>query len=60
MSKTSWQVKQRYNNKTYGRINVLIDKDLAEKFKQRCVDYEISQASVIRDAVEQFLKDTDK
>lgn len=60
MSKTSWQVKQRYNSKAYGRINVLIDKDLVERFKQKCADYEISQASVIKGAVEQFLKDTEE
>lgn len=55
MSKTSWQVKQKYNERVYARIGVQLDRELVEKFKEKCERYEISQASVIKDAIEKFL-----
>ena len=55
MSNTSWQVKQRYNEKVYARMGFQLDKDLVEKFKEKCERYGISQASVIKAAIEQFL-----
>ena len=54
---TSWQVKQRYNEKVYARIGVMLEKDLVEKFKTKCVDYGVSQASIIREAIEKFVKE---
>ena len=57
MGKTSWQVKQKYNDKVYSRITVSLDKDLVAKFKAKCERYEISQASVIREAVEKFVNE---
>ena len=55
-TKTSSAVKQRYNEKTYGNISVFLQKDLVEAFKQKCVAEGISQAQVVREAVEEFLK----
>ena len=56
MGKTSWQVKQKYNNeKVYSQIGVQLPKDLVAKFKRKCQELEISQASVIREAIEEFL-----
>ena len=55
MSKTSWQVKQKYNERVYARIGVQLDRELVEKFKEKCERYETSQASVIREAIEKFL-----
>lgn len=54
---TSWQVKQRYNNKVYAQIGVQLPKDLVAKFKEKCEEYGVSQASVIREAIEKFLKE---
>ena len=55
-TKTSSAVKQRYNEKTYGNISVFLQKDLVEAFKKKCVAEGISQAQVVREAVEEFLK----
>jgi len=52
---TSSQVKERYNNRVYGRILVRLPKDLVEEFKSTCVERNVSQASVVREAVEKFL-----
>lgn len=54
---TSWQVKQKYNSKVYSRIGVQLPKDLVAKFKEKCEEYGVSQASVIREAIEKFLKE---
>ena len=55
MSKTSWQVKERYNKKAYGRIYCQLPKELVERFKQKCREKGVSQQSVVRDAIERFL-----
>ena len=52
---TSTEVKRRYNEKVYAHLSYQLPKDLVEKFKEKCAAYEISQASVIRDAIEKFL-----
>lgn len=55
MSKTSWQVKEKYNKRVYGRIYCLLPKELVTEFKQKCKKQGISQAQVIREAIERFL-----
>lgn len=52
---TSTAVKQRYNDKTYDVIRASIPKELAAAFKERCTERGVSQASVIKAAVERFL-----
>lgn len=56
MGKTSWQSKERYNRTAYGTILVKLPKALVEDFKAKCRAEGVSQASVIRDAVEKYLK----
>lgn len=56
MGKTSWQVKDRYNKKAYGSIYVLLPKDLVSEFKEKCKEEGISQAQVIREAIDRFLE----
>lgn len=53
---TSTDVKRRYNEKTYKRIYVQFDIDLVEKFQAKCQQLNISQASVIKDAIIKFLE----
>ena len=55
MGKTSWQVKERYNQKAYGRIYCQLPKGLVERFKQKCREVGVSQQSVVKDAIERFL-----
>lgn len=57
---TSTDVKRRYNEKTYKRIHVQFPNAFVDDFKYRCEKLGISQASVIKDAIEQFLMDTEE
>ena len=55
-TKTSSAVKQRYNDKVYSPISVKLPKDLVAAFKEKCIVEDISQARVIKEAIEAFLK----
>ena len=52
---TSSAVKQRYNEKAYDVIRAAIPKELAAAFKAKCTEQGVSQASVVKAAVERFL-----
>lgn len=54
-TKTSSAVKQRYNQKTYGAVTAYIPKEMAEAFKKKCATEGISQAQIIKKAIEDFL-----
>lgn len=54
---TSSAVKARYNAKVYSHIGVQLPKDLVAAFKEKCVETGVSQAQVIRKAIEDFLND---
>lgn len=56
-TKTSAAVKNRYNNKAYGTVLVRINKDLVAAFKEKCLRLGVSQAHIIRRAIEQFLEE---
>lgn len=45
----------RYNAKTYDMISVRVRKDLAQRFRAKTAEEGISQASVITDAIREFL-----
>ncbi len=55
-TKTSSAVKQRYNEKSYGRIAAYVPKELAAAFKEKCANTGISQAQIIKRAIEEFLE----
>ena len=52
---TSTSVKRKYNEKTYTNIRVAVPKQLGEDFKEKCKIENISMASVIKKAIEDFL-----
>ena len=52
---TSTAVKQRYNQKTYGAVTAYVPKELAAAFKAKCADQGVSQAAIIKAAIERFL-----
>ena len=54
-TKTSTAVKRRYNEKTYTMIAANVPKDLAAAFKAKCADEGVSQAQIIKKAIEDFL-----
>lgn len=55
MGKTSTDVKRRYNEKAYTQIRAAVPKDLAERFKAACESAGVSQASIIKKAIEEYL-----
>ncbi len=54
-TRTSTEVKRRYNKKTYTIISASIPKETAAAFKAKCVDEGIPQAQIIKKAIEDFL-----
>ena len=54
-SETSSAVKRRYNQKTYGAVTAYVPKDIAAAFKEKCVAEGVSQAQIIKKAIEDFL-----
>lgn len=56
-TRTSAAVKNRYNNKTYGRVSVAIKKELVAAFKEKCLEKGISQTEIIKKAIEAFLNE---
>lgn len=53
---TSTEVKRRYNEKVYGRIYLQLPKETVEAFKAKCNNSGVSQASVLLEAIENFLR----
>ena len=56
-TKTSTEVKRRYNEKTYTLISVSVPKDTAAAFKAKCAATGIPQAQVVKRAIEEFLRE---
>ena len=56
-TKTSTEVKRRYNDSVYGKIQCELPKDTVAAFKAKCKETGISQASVIKDAIEKFIQE---
>lgn len=54
-TKTSTEVKARYNKKAYDIISVRVSKDLAADFKAKCTAEGIPQAQIIKQAITDFL-----
>lgn len=55
-TKTSTEVKARYNKKVYDTISVRVPKEMAEVFKTKCADEGVPQAQIIKRAIEEFLQ----
>ena len=54
-TKTSTAVKRRYNEKVYTKIQAQLPKELVAEFKAKCEEVGISQASVFKEAMEEFV-----
>ena len=52
---TSTTVKNRYNKKVYDSIIVRVPKEMAQAFKEKCAAEGISQAQIIKEAINKFL-----
>lgn len=56
MGKTSYSVWKRYQDKVSTQLAVRVPKDLADAFKTKCAEMGISQAQVIKTALQNFLE----
>ena len=56
-TRTSSAVKNRYNAKVYGSVKILVDKTLVENFKAKCKQNGVSQAQILKKAMEDYLKE---
>ena len=54
-TKTSTEVKSRYNHKTYDVISVRVPKELAAAFREKCDAEGAVQAQIIKKAIEEFI-----
>ncbi len=52
---TSTEVKRRYNSKVYKTVIAQLPNDLVDAFKAKCAAEGVSQASVIKQAIENYL-----
>lgn len=52
---TSTDVKRRYNEKVYDRISISVQKELAAAFKAKCSAQGVSQAQILKQAIETYL-----
>ena len=57
MGKTSSEVKERYNNKVYDKITVRLPKKLVAAFKAKCTEDNVSQAQIVKKAIEKFINE---
>lgn len=55
-SKTSNEVKRRYNEANYSVISVRIQKDITEQFRTVTAERGDSQAAIIKKAIEKYLE----
>ena len=54
-TRTSTEVKRRYNEKTYTLISASVPKETAAAFKAKCAAEGIPQAQIIKKEIEDFL-----
>lgn len=54
---TSTEVKRRYNQKVYTQIVASVPKEMAAAFKEKCAAEGVSQAQIIKSAIERFLNE---
>lgn len=52
---TSTDVKRRYNEKVYSRITFSAPKDLVAEFKEKCLNLGVSQAQILKEAMQKFI-----
>ena len=53
---TSTEVKRRYNSKVYSKVQAELPKDTVSAFREKCKALGVSQAQVILEAIEKFLR----
>ncbi len=54
-TKTSTEVKARYNQKVYDVLSIRIPKEMAKAFREKCNTAGVAQAQIVKQAIEEFL-----
>jgi len=54
-TKSSTAAKRRYNEKTYTMLAAQLPKELVAEFKEKCKEKGVSQASVLKLAIEDYI-----
>lgn len=54
---TSSEVKNRWNAAHYTRLTVVLDKDEAAKYKEKCKRLNLTYSDIIKEAISNFLRD---
>ena len=54
---TSTEVKRRYNDKVYSKVQAELPKEIVSAFRAKCAEKNVSQASVILEGIEKFLRE---
>ena len=52
---TEEKPKRKTHTSTYGAVTAYVPKELAAAFKAKCADQGVSQAAIIKAAIERFL-----
>lgn len=55
----STEAKRRYNNKVYEKIQAELPKEIVIPFKEKCKAEGISQASIFKKSIEEYLEKND-
>ncbi len=55
-TETSTEVKRRYNDKVYSKVQAELPKETVAAFKEKCKAKNVSQASVLLEAIKNFLE----
>ena len=55
-TKTSSEVKNRYNKKVYDSVSIKAPKELVQAFRAKCEAEGVSQSRIFKKAMEDFLK----
>ena len=53
---TNYKSIDKYNLENYSRIDIRLPKELVADFKNKCAADGISQAAIIKSAIEEYLK----
>lgn len=54
---TSSEVKNRWNAAHYTRLTIVLDKDDAAKYKEKCTRLGLNFSDIPKEAIENFLRD---
>ena len=55
MGNSATRAKAKYNKENYSEIKLSVPKELKEKFKEKCFLNKVSQAKILKKAIEDYI-----